>query len=90
MANADKLTFKTEYVCEIPLYDYERNSIIQNGWLSYPKMYKFQPKNVDVKSDRPFSTFTAEPKVVIDTSVQIISQAFSHERPLNIIITMHE
>ena len=28
MVNADKLTFKTEYVCEIPLYDYERNSII--------------------------------------------------------------
>ena len=41
MANADKLTFKTEYVCEIPLYDYERQSIIPNGWLSYPRVYKF-------------------------------------------------
>ena len=41
MANAEKLTFKTEYVYEVPLYDYERNSVIQNGWLSYPKMHKF-------------------------------------------------
>ena len=41
MANADKLTFKTEFVSEIPLYDYEKNSIIDNGWLSYPKAYKF-------------------------------------------------
>ena len=90
MANADKLTFKTEYVCEIPLYDYERHSIIQNGWLSYPRVYKFQPTKMDVKQAKPFKEFAPEPKVVLDTSIQIISQAFSHERPLNTIITMHQ
>ena len=90
MSNADKLTFKTEYVCEVPLYDYDKNSIIDNGWLNYPKAYKFQPKNIDVKAEKPFAQFAVEPKVVLDASIQIISQNFSHERPLNVIITIHE
>ena len=86
----DLITFKTEYISEIPLYDFGQDSISQSCNETKISFKRFSKTNFNIKKTNPCQSMTDEQGVVLSFGIDVNSMYFSHERPLNTIITLYD
>lgn len=90
MNHSELLSFKTEFINEIPLYDLVTGSIVRVSSDSKLIMKKFSSKGFNIKMQSPCAKLQDEPGVVFCYGIDVLSIYFTHEKPLNRIITLYD
>ena len=88
--HSDLISFKTEYINEIPLYDFVASSVVKTSNDSKLSLKKFSTKGFSIKKQSPCATLQDEPNVILSYGVDVLSIFFTFERPLNRIITVYD
>ena len=88
----DQITFKTQYILEIPLFDRKKNSILLSRWIQEPDVYKFNSgsKRYSAKRSCVVEDIIKVRTVVVDMSVQVMSQSFTTDPCINYIISKYD
>lgn len=88
----DQISFETQYILEIPLFDRKKNSILLSRWIQDPDVYKFVgrgPKRYSAKRSCVAEDVIKVRTVVVDMSVQVMSQSFTTDPCINYIISKY-
>ena len=85
----DLVTFKTEYVQEIPIFDKGFESIIQNSPCRQITFRKFDPVKFSVQNNDPLPKFVEVYGVQLSFGIEVMSQIFTHELNLNKILSQY-
>lgn len=86
----DLILFKTEYINEISLYDVNQNSVVQTTNDAKLTFKKFTSRGFTVKQNKPFRLLPDDPCVTLSYGIDVYSIYFTHDPPLNKIITMYD
>lgn len=90
MKHTDLISFKTEFINEIPLYEIIDSSIVRASNESKIILKRFSSKGFSIKKPSPCATLPDEPNVVLSYGIDVLSITFTHEKPLNRIITVYD
>ena len=88
--HSDLISFKTEYIAEIPLYDPTDESVMRVSNDARLTFKRFTTRGFSIKKQNPLATLPDEPNVVLSYGADVLSMFFTHERPLNKIITVYD
>ena len=85
----DLVTFKTEYVQEIPIFDKGFESILKNSAFSQITFRKFDPVKFSVQDNDPLAKMAEVQGVQLSFGTEVMSQIFTHELNLNKILSQY-
>ena len=86
----DLITWRTNYIGEIPLYDFVNECVIQIDKTVLLNFKRFNSTDFSVKKHNPCANLRDEAGVQLAYQVDVYSLYFSFERPLNCIITLYD
>ena len=86
----DMISFKTDYIGEIPLFDMVEQSVVQNIVKTDLRLKKFQARGFDIKAENPCTKLQDEPNVCLSYGIDVMSMYHTHEKALNSIITTYD
>lgn len=69
----DQITFKTEYIAEVPLYDTENQCILPITYDSKLGFKKFVKSDFAIKSNDPLRNFHNDPRVSLSYGIDVLS-----------------